>query len=465
MSGKRVAVPLAKSGNNAVDRALEALTANVNGIVGQEPGASTLTRLSTTATQAEQIAQINALIDRLQGNPSAARATRPEADPPAPLPAPAPGPTPAPSPAPTPPAPAPGVPTVSNMARHPKDWLKIGNYMIEDNRWGAGSFTEGVAYYQYSQQVERSLVVGAGGEIAFRMNWRWPTTDSGGGDVASGPYPEVKCYPAGIAGAKPGYAGPDIWPAWDFAVRAPDGASVPTPTPAWTPAPIQADWQPLGGSVIEVAPSGHSGHPLFPVQVSALSSMKAQARVAQHAPPDGIGHLSYDLWLQASPGQTAGFAAADITHEIMIPLVNWGNYGTPHTVGGAWSKNPGWYSHNVTIDGVTYMVYAAMSGGNLSYDFSAGSLDGSHTNPQTGGPRTGWKFIVLVPQTFPGSHPSVGGLMTVNFAAILAHLATRTDASGRPWLYGTEYLVSAELGVEAVTGSGDLEPYDYKVFT
>jgi hypothetical protein len=484
VSGKRVAIPLAKTGDVAVDRALEAITANVNGIVGQEENASALVKytrsdLAAAATlaevvaylnarDAERLAQINALIDRLQGNSaSATRATRPEADPPAPPPAPAPGPTPAPSPTPAPtpaPSPAPGVPTVSNMARHPKDWLKIGGYMLEDNRWGAAAFTEGPASYQYTQQVERSLVVGAGGEISFRMNWRWPVTDQWGGDVASGPYPEVKCYPAAIAGDKPGYYGPDQWPAWDFAVRAPDGATVPTPTPSWTPQPIKDDWQSLGGSVINTAPSGGTGHSMFPVLLTSLSSMKGQARVAQHAAPDGIGHLSYDLWLQASPGQTAGFAGADITHEIMIPLMNWGNYGSPHTVGGAWSKAPGWYSHSVTIDGVTYMVYAAGSGGNVEYNFSAGTLDGSHTNRETGGPRTGWKFITLVPQTFPGSHPSVGGLMTVNIAAILAHLRTRTDARGMPWLYGDEYLVSAELGVEAVTGSGDIQPYDFKVF-
>jgi hypothetical protein len=89
MTGKRVAVPLAKTGNHNVDRALEALTANVNGIVGQEPNASELTKLDPAiATSVQMAIQINALIERLQGSQATARANRPEPDPPAPPPAP-----------------------------------------------------------------------------------------------------------------------------------------------------------------------------------------------------------------------------------------------------------------------------------------------------------------------------------------------------------------------------------------
>src|SRR5438105_10555316 len=52
--------------------------------------------------------------------------------------------------------------------------------------------------------------------------------------------------------------------------------------------------------------------------------------------PSGRGHLSYDIWLQSTPNQVNGFGAQDKTHEIMIPLTYWGDYGKCDT------RNPAW---------------------------------------------------------------------------------------------------------------------------
>ena len=41
-----------------------------------------------------------------------------------------------------------------------------------------------------------------------------------------------------------------------------------------------------------------------------------------------------------NPVQDHGFGAASITHEIMIPLENWGNYGAHNSLPG--NRNPGW---------------------------------------------------------------------------------------------------------------------------
>jgi hypothetical protein len=43
--------------------------------------------------------------------------------------------------------------------------------------------------------------------------------------------------------------------------------------------------------------------------------------------PSGLGHLSFDIWLTDRSAQTSGFGVPPITHEIMIPLDYWGNYG------------------------------------------------------------------------------------------------------------------------------------------
>lgn len=61
------AIPAVLTGNGDVDRFAEAVKQTLDGMTGQQKNAAKLTPLPTTATGAEQIARLNALLDRLQG--------------------------------------------------------------------------------------------------------------------------------------------------------------------------------------------------------------------------------------------------------------------------------------------------------------------------------------------------------------------------------------------------------------
>ncbi|WP_294767259.1 hypothetical protein [uncultured Rhodoferax sp.] len=63
----KVAIPAPATGMPEVDRVLGALKQNVDSITGQEKNATKLKPLPPTATTAEQIARLNALLERLQG--------------------------------------------------------------------------------------------------------------------------------------------------------------------------------------------------------------------------------------------------------------------------------------------------------------------------------------------------------------------------------------------------------------
>ena len=288
-------------------------------------------------------------------------------------------------------------------------FLQTGNandiYWGENNSWGAGAIIRGTASDQFEQQIGVSPTAGSNGEVAFRMKWRWPSPEGAG---------EVKGYPAILSGAKPGYAG-------GKQVMLPNGS--------------RSGW-------IGVTPGS-----IFPLQLP-IKSLKGKFAVKNAAAPTGQGQLTYDIWLQSAPGQDNGWANSSITHEIMIPLQNWGNYGA-HNV--PWGRNPGWYDHSATIDGRLYHVYATKGGdGALLYNF--GWLNGTYG-------KTGWKMIAFVPDVLPVPAGEI------DLAAIINYLATRKDAKGNPWALGNEYVVSAELGVEPVSGTGDITVYDYKVST
>jgi len=122
-------------------------------------------------------------------------------------------------------------------------------------------------------------------------------------------------------------------------------------------------------------------------------------------------------------------SANELTHEIMIPVSYWGNYGAYNT------RNPAWYDHDVTIDGRLYHVYASKN------------ADGTLTAP---GEVFQWKFIVFEPDV-PNSSPT-----TLNIKHFIDHLKTLSDSAGTPWINGNEYLVSSELGVEVEVGTGDI---------
>lgn len=293
-----------------------------------------------------------------------------------------------------------------------KDWLQVGNpldaYWIENNPWGQGPLTEGTASNQYEQRIGRGTTVGPNGEVAFRTNWRWPQGTT-----------EVKGYPSILYGRKPGYYSTGNL-VNGLPVRLPDG------------------------SISQTAPSGHTPGTILPIQLP-LKSLKSKFAYQHNATPTGQGQLTYDIWLQSNPKQDAGWGNASITHEIMIPLANWGNYGS-HAGG----RNPSWYDHTATIGGRLYHVYATKgSDGCLRYNF--GGLNGNYG-------KTGWKMIAFVPDQMPVAAGEI------DLAAIINYLATRRDACGQPWGLGNEYVSSVELGVEPVVGTGDITVHNFKVW-
>jgi hypothetical protein len=60
------AIPTVRSGDPALDRALDALKQNVDAMTGQTRNAQKLEALPTSATLADVIQQVNAILARLQ---------------------------------------------------------------------------------------------------------------------------------------------------------------------------------------------------------------------------------------------------------------------------------------------------------------------------------------------------------------------------------------------------------------
>jgi hypothetical protein len=286
-------------------------------------------------------------------------------------------------------------------------WQMVGAHIIHNNPWGAGAIQPGTAPNQYEQYCGVSPVVGTSGEVAFRMKWRWPTL----------PDTEVKGYPAILTGKKPGYYSPNYLM---------DGEPV----------------RMLDGSISQRAPCGDTIGTFMPLQLP-LGPLKVSGSWAHNAPPTGQGHLSFDIWLQSGPKQLAGWGNQQnsptdgITHEIMVPLCNWGNYGSHNVPGG---RNPGWYDHDATIAGRLWHVYVTKN--------SAGVWNTSVF---------GWKMIAFVPDVpLPAD-------FVVDVQALINYIATRKFSDGTPWGSGREHLVSIELGVEPVVGTGDMTVYNYRV--
>lgn len=375
-------------------------------------------------------------------------AVDPRASSPAPSPAPAPSPGPAPAP-----APSTGVPTIEAV-RHPADMLEVGPYWIIDNRWGMRGLTEGSASYQFMQAVERSRTLTPSGGAACRIVWKWPEFNQQGQKINdNSAYSEVKGYPCISYGNMPGHSGSDQWPAFEFAVRAPDDVVVPS-APANAPENVKRDWQPKGGSVIRRVPcSAAPGH-VLPKRVNSMAPGSLTVDMKwKKTGTSGRGHLSWDIWLQETPDQAFGFNKASLTHEIMIPMGNWGIYGR-HPNG----RNPGWYSHDVTIDGVVYHVYLA----GAAYSFGGGSMQGNFTNEETGGRRTGWKFVVF--QHDGDNHPTdASGNIHLDFPKFFAHMTTHKGLGGVNIARGVEYCTNLQLGVEMVYGPGDVTIYDFDI--
>jgi len=340
--------------------------------------------------------------------PAAAPAPAPEpAATPAPAPAPAAAPAAVSSAAPAAAAPAPAAVDVGAipLGVWPSTLLQTGNpndaYFVEDAVWAPWGLTRGgytgTSGTNYEQYTGVSPQVGPSGEVAFRMAWKWPQCCN-----------EIKSFPSIVSGRKPG---------WFNTWKTPGGYDVQLPD----------------GSISQTFPSGATPGTFFPLQLP-IASLKTSFSYQHMSPPDGRGHLAYDIFLQSTPEQVNGFGI-NVTHEIMIPLDYWGGYGAYPT------RNPAWYDHDVTIDGLLFHVYAAKDG------------DGALRSTFAGG----WKFIVFEPD-----RPLAPG--TLDLAKFINYVTTRKDALGTPWANGNEYAVSVELGVETHEGTGDIQVTNYRVW-
>jgi len=262
---------------------------------------------------------------------------------------------------------------------------------MQDNVWGAANLVRGTYAGEFGGTYEELLgvskVVGTLGQVAGRITWKWPRGTT-----------EVKSYPGMIMGNKPGYAS-----SW----TQPGGYNVILPD----------------GSISQTFPSGKTPNSWFPMQIPFAAQIQMAASYQHNITPTGQGHFSYDIWLQSMPTQTVGWnSQGEITHEIMIPLSSWGNYGVYPT-----GRNPAWYVTDATIDGRLYHMYRAL---------------------QFGG---GWQFIVFQPDK-----PIPSGTV-LNFTSMLTYLRSMG------WVQ-SQWLVSIELGVEPVYGVGDITLYDYRIW-
>jgi hypothetical protein len=291
------------------------------------------------------------------------------------------------------------------LASWPDTLLQVGRddagYWVEDGVWAPWGLTrdtyagkDGTTFEQYTGISPK---LGPNGEVAFRLAWKWPTCCT-----------EIKAFPSIVTGRKPG---------WYSSQNTPGGFNVQLPNGTWS----------------QTQPAGATPGTFFPLQLP-LASLMTSFDYRHLTPPTGRGHLAYDIFLQDTPTQSEGFGAG-ITHEINIPLDYWGGYGQYPT------RNPDWYDHDVTIDGILFHVYAAKD------------PDGA-LRPTFNG---GWKFIVFEPD-----RPIPPG--TLDLAKIVNYVATRKDAFGTPWASGKEYAVSVELGVEPEWGVGDIQVTNYRVW-
>jgi hypothetical protein len=302
------------------------------------------------------------------------------------------------------------VQTVITVADHPNTYLQGPTYVdgkaawLGDGVWGSSGLGRGIytgpTGTQYEQYIGIAPTLGSNGELVGRLTWGWPQADTSRSD-----YSEIKTYPSILYGKKPGIQNSWITPG-GYSVILPDGTQS------------------------QIYPSGPTPGTTFPYKIdSTLPDLLSSFDYKHNMIPTGRGHLSYDLWLQNTSVQQHGFNSAnELTHEIMIPVSYWGNYGSYGT------RNPAWYDHDVTIDGILWHVYASKNS------------DGTFTAPSA---YFQWKFIVFEPDG-PSVTPK-----TINLKNFINHLKTLTDSAGTPWLNGNEWFVSQELGIEIEVGEGD----------
>ena len=278
-----------------------------------------------------------------------------------------------------------------------------GTYWINDGVWGAAALTLGTYTGENGTTFEQAAGVSPNLGPNGEISWRMTWKWPVGTT-------EVKSYPSAIIGNKPGCSNTWRTPCgWD--VKLPDGSDA-------------------GGG----HPSGPTPGSFFPMQLP-IASLKSSFDYKHNAAPTGRGHLAYDIWLQSTPKQCHGFnKCKELSHEIMIPLNYWGGYGAYR------HRNPGWYYKDEMIDGRLWHIYISKN------------ADGTFTPSFHGG----WKFIVFQPDG-----PVAPG--TLDLSKFINYLRTQKDSAGTPWATN-EHVVSVELGIEPVVGTGDMTVSNYRVW-
>lgn len=312
------------------------------------------------------------------------------------------------------------------------DLLQVGHadhaYWIDDGVWGAKGLTRGsfttTSGTAYETAFSASPTVGPNGEVGWRSAWKFPDTPAPCGPK-SDCYQEIKAYASAVFGAKPGWANNANMPG-GFKVRLWPGTEY---SYAGTKTP---------GSFLPL-PANGALPPIY-------SSFSYKHLVS---PESGKGQLTYDIWLQNTPKQCHGFNnCKEITHEIMIPVTYWGGYGKCGSRSPSWEVKDDKGSHRIVkIDGRDWCLYRTRNMG--------GSWD-----PVRQTKSGGWTMILFQPvQPLP---PQT--VHRLNLSSFINYLTKHTDGQEGPLAFGTEHLVSVELGAEVQLGVGDMEVTNYRVW-
>lgn len=292
-------------------------------------------------------------------------------------------------------------------------------YWIDDNPWGAGNFTRGPYQGLNGTTFESQYGIGPvdpAGHIAWRSSWKWPMRGDG-----------VKAYPAAIFGAKPGwYVENCPCPNGSGILQQEDGKEVTTipigPTPG-TFLPLQ-----VGDGLPPIHASFAFHHFIKPPPNTPGGGKKGQ------------GHLTFDLWLQKTPKQEHGGDTGLVTtHEIMIPVNYWGDYG-------AWDKRP-----------EDWKAYCR----DCVFEYQGIRFHVLHAPAKSPSWPNYWSLTVFEPER-PLSEDTV---RTFDLSAFVNFLRnTNKPGTGTPIIAATDHLVDIEFGVEPIHGVGDLEVYNYRIW-
>lgn len=314
------------------------------------------------------------------------------------------------------PAPAPVQAQLIAVNDWPTTILQAGDAWVFADEWGLGSLTRGTYTglngTTFEHKIGVSQQLGTNGEVSWRVAGKFAT-----GQPSD---PEVKAYPNVEWGNQPGWANTWITPG-GYNVQLPDG------------------------SISQKYPSGPTPNTFFPLALP-LTSLKSTVAYTHNATPTGRGQVTYDIWLQSTATQEAGFdlsANKEISTEIMIPLDYWGGYGA--YVAGGGGRNPSWYVKDATIDGRLWHIFHAIP------------HDANNIQPNSFG--SPWHFVVFEPDV-PGIQPG-----TLDLAAFINYTVNQGWTAGVPGIMSTAtHCVNVALGIEPQDGTFDTSFSNCRVF-